>query len=156
VLTPYAYGDRRRLTPEIHRQYLTPFRDRDSRERVLWTLARSLLRSTATAHYQALWEARDRLRQVPTLVLWGMRDRAFGPQQLARWRAALPHASVLELADAGHWPHEERPDEVAGAIERFLDARTGPSARLSPDHFEQRADAKPAEPVGLERDGVLF
>ena len=31
VLTPYAYGDRAKLTPRIHQQYLAPFRDPESR-----------------------------------------------------------------------------------------------------------------------------
>jgi haloalkane dehalogenase len=119
VLTPSAYGDRRKLTPEIHRQYLAPFLgDRDARTRVLWALARALLGSSA--HYQSLWEARDRLRGIPTLVMWGMKDRAFEPTQLARWRAALPHAGVLEFTEAGHWPHEEAPQDVAAALGRFL------------------------------------
>ena len=31
--------------------------------------------------------------------------------QLAKWRAALPDAQVTEIPGAGHWPHEEKPDE---------------------------------------------
>jgi haloalkane dehalogenase len=49
-----------------------------------------------------------------------MKDSAFRPNQLARWRQALPHASVVELPDAGHWPHEEAPDAVLGALRPFL------------------------------------
>lgn len=118
VLTPHAYGDRRKLTPAIHRQYLAPFPDADSRERVLWALARSLLGSSA--HYQALWQRREALAEVPALLLWGMRDRALTPALLARWRQALPRARVIELAEAGHWPHEEAPAEVVERMAEFL------------------------------------
>jgi haloalkane dehalogenase len=60
------------------------------------------------------------LSTIPTLIIWGMKDSAFPPNQLARWRALLPHATVRELAEAGHWPHEEAPSEVAEAIDEFL------------------------------------
>lgn len=117
-LMPGSYGDRAKLTPEIHRQYLAPFADRDGRGRVLWTLARALLGSSA--HFDSIWQRRDRLSQVPALVLWGMRDRALPPSMLARWREALPQAQVIELEAVGHWPHEETPAEVIAKLEAFL------------------------------------
>lgn len=120
TIMPGAYGDKRKLTPEIHRQYLARFPDRWSRGAVLWTLAKSLLGSSP--HYDALWRERERLRDRPALIVWGMKDSAFRPAMLARWREALPRASVIELPDAGHWPHEEAPDAVATALRDFLRA----------------------------------
>lgn len=120
VLTPHAYGDRKKLTPAIHRQYLAPFPDAASRERVLWTLARALLGSSD--HYQSLWDRRDRLANLPTLLIWGLRDRAFRPTLLDRWREAVPQAEVEALPGAGHWPHEEEPVLVAERLRRFLEA----------------------------------
>jgi len=119
AITPSAYGDRRKLTPAIHRQYLAPFPDADGRGRVLWALARSLLGSSA--YYDSLWQRRDRLAALPALILWGMRDSAFRPHLLARWRSTLPQAQVVELAEAGHWPHEEAPEAVARQLGRFLE-----------------------------------
>jgi haloalkane dehalogenase len=118
VIMPAAYGDRRRLTPAIHRQYLDRFPDRWSRGAVLWPLAKALLGSSS--YYESLWRQRDRLRGRPALILWGMKDSAFRPDQLQRWREVLPEAHVVELPDAGHWPHEEAPDRVIDAIRRFL------------------------------------
>ena len=118
VLMPYAYGDKSRLTPETHRQYLERFPDRNSRALVLWPLARAILGSSS--YYDSLWAQRDRLHDIPALIIWGMRDRAFRPSQLARWRTALPHARTVELRDAGHWPHEEAPERVREEVERFL------------------------------------
>ena len=118
VLMPFAYGDKRRLTPRVHAQYLAPFRAPAARETVLWALARSLLGSHA--HYASLWQRREGLVAIPSLVLWGERDRAFPANYLERWREALPQAEVEAIADAGHWPHEERPDLVLEALQRFL------------------------------------
>ena len=120
VLAPYAYGDRRKLTPAIHRQYLDRFPDAWSREAVLWALARALLGSSD--FYRGLWEQRDRLRRLPVLLVWGLKDRAFEPRLLARWREALPEARVAELPDSGHWPHEEEPETVIRALRDFLAA----------------------------------
>jgi haloalkane dehalogenase len=117
VITPRAYGDRRKLTRAIHAQYLAPFPDAWSRGAVLWPLARAILGSSA--YYDSLWAHRDRLRDTPTLIVWGVRDPAFLPHQLQRWRTILPAAHVVEL-EAGHWPHEELPEAVVNAIRTFV------------------------------------
>jgi haloalkane dehalogenase len=121
VITPSAYANRRKLTPAIHAQYLAPFPDFDSRERVLWALARALMQSDA--YYDSLWQRRDRLKGIPALLVWGMKDPAFKPHQLERWREILPGQEVVELP-VGHWPHEEAPQQVLEAVEAFLGART--------------------------------
>jgi haloalkane dehalogenase len=123
AIMPSAYGDRRKLTPAIHRQYLERFPDAWSREAVLWALARALLGSGD--YYDSLWRRRGSLLDRPALVIWGMRDSAFRPNQLARWREALPHAEVVELAGAGHWPHEEEPERFGEALLSFLQQPAG-------------------------------
>ena len=114
LIMPSAYADKRRLTRDIHRQYLEVFPDADSRERVLFALARALRGSSA--YYAGLWSQRDRLRAVPLSIIWGMRDSAFGPALLQRWTDAFPDAVVTRIDDAGHWPHEEQPALVVAAL----------------------------------------
>ena len=118
LIMPSAYGDKKKLTKEIHRRYLDVFRDRDSRVLVLHALAKSLLGSRA--HYQSLLDRIERLRAMPVLIVWGMKDSAFQPYQLERWRRLLPEAQVATIESAGHWPHEEDPALVIAALERFL------------------------------------
>jgi haloalkane dehalogenase len=120
VLMPYAYGDRKKLTPAIHRQYRERFPDANSRERVLWTLARALLASGN--FYGTSWKGRERLRDIPVLLIWGMRDRAFPPAMLERWQRELPQAQVAALPEAGHWPHEEDPSGVEKTLRAFLES----------------------------------
>ena len=127
TLMPYAYGDRKKLTPEIHRHYMERFPDRDSRGRVLWPLAQAILGSSA--YYDSLWADRERLRDIPTLIIWGMRDRAFRPDKLARWKSVIPDAKIVELAHAGHWPHEEEPERVVQAVRDFLGTTVLASSR---------------------------
>jgi haloalkane dehalogenase len=125
-IMPFGYADQRKLTRRIHAQYLAPFRDREARVRVLWTLACALTRSTASL--AALWGARAQLAQIPAQIVWGIGDRALPPSMLERWRTALPQAHVTELRGVGHWPQEEAPDVVAALLDGFLPAgrrRTG-------------------------------
>ncbi len=119
VIMPSAYGDRKKLTRQIHAQYLAPFPDRDSRGRVLWALAHALLGSSR--YYDSLWQQRNKLRELPVLIVWGTKDSAFKPTQLARWRDALPNAQVVELP-VGHWPQEEAAEDAIRAISNFVRA----------------------------------
>ncbi len=118
LLMPSAYANRRRLTPRIHQQYLEPFKRRADRVRVLWQLARSLV--TSSPSFGQIWEESSRLATIPCLVVWGLGDRALPPYMLERVREALPQARVEVLPDAGHWPQEEAPDEVARLLDGFL------------------------------------
>jgi haloalkane dehalogenase len=118
LIMPSAYGDRSRLTRAIHGQYLAPFPDPDSRERVLFALAKSLLGSEN--FFAGLWERRERLAEVPVTILWGMKDSAFPPSTLDRWRVGVPHARIVPFEDAGHWPHEEVPAEFNLALGEAL------------------------------------
>lgn len=121
LIMPSAYGNRAALTPRIHRQYLEVFRDRDARVRVLHQLAVSLLGSSA--YYARLHERMQELRRKPALIVWGLKDSAFQPYQLDRWRRELPEAQVVTVDQAGHWPHEEAADTVIAAIRQFAGIR---------------------------------
>lgn len=118
MIMPSAYGDRKKLTPEIHARYLEVFREPESRVLVLHALAKALLGSRA--YYQSLLDRIGALQNRPVLIVWGVKDSAFKPHQLARWRSLLPGATVVEIAEAGHWPHEEAPAQVIAAMEGFL------------------------------------
>lgn len=120
VISKSAWGQG--PSPEsMWRQYTQVFPDADSRERVLFALARSLAGSTD--FFRGLWQRREVLRDVPMHLIWGRRDSAFGPPVLRRCQGAWPHATVTELADAGHWPHEEQPEACLAALEGFLSRR---------------------------------
>jgi pimeloyl-ACP methyl ester carboxylesterase len=119
VLIRYSFADKRRLTTEVHRHYTDAFPTPAERQ-APWVLAKELLGSSDW--YESLWKRRARLAQLPVLILWGMKDPAFGADALARWRQALPDAAVVEFGDVGHFVQEEAPDEALRQIRRFLAA----------------------------------
>jgi pimeloyl-ACP methyl ester carboxylesterase len=58
--------------------------------------------------------------EMPTLILWGARDRVV-PLNQARDAATRLRRGSLELVpDCGHLPHVERPDRLAAILDKFL------------------------------------
>jgi pimeloyl-ACP methyl ester carboxylesterase len=58
--------------------------------------------------------------EVPTLVIWGMKDSALLPLQLDGLDELVDDLRIARLPDAGHFAPWEAPDEVAAALEPFL------------------------------------
>ena len=114
-LLPSTFHDQAHLTPDIHRHYLAPFTA--ERRRSAWLLGCAL---TGSDPFYATLDARlDELADKRPLLLWGMHDPAFRPEELDRWRSRLRHAEVHEL-EAGHFPQEEVPDEVVAHLSGWL------------------------------------
>jgi pimeloyl-ACP methyl ester carboxylesterase len=57
---------------------------------------------------------------VPTLVLWGMRDRALLPCLLDGLDELVPGITVERLPGASHWLAHEEPEHVAARVQSFL------------------------------------
>jgi 4,5:9,10-diseco-3-hydroxy-5,9,17-trioxoandrosta-1(10),2-diene-4-oate hydrolase len=60
------------------------------------------------------------LLEVPTLVVWGERDRVFPESQGRRTGGRLGEGALELIRDCGHLPHVERPDAFVAALGRFL------------------------------------
>jgi len=64
------------------------------------------------------------LLEIPTLVVWGARDRVFPESQAREATARLQEGSLVLLPDCGHLPHIECPDRFVASVGDFLDAGT--------------------------------
>ncbi|MFT7485578.1 MAG: pimeloyl-ACP methyl ester carboxylesterase [Candidatus Paceibacteria bacterium] len=70
-------------------------------------------------------ERQEELRRLlrPTLVLWGAKDLAYPVDVYGqRFADEIPDAEFVTVPDCGHYPHEERPEEVIRVLSSFLDA----------------------------------
>jgi pimeloyl-ACP methyl ester carboxylesterase len=66
--------------------------------------------------------------QVPTLVIWGMRDAALLPVQLDGLDELVEDLAIVRLPNAGHFAPWEAPAEVAAALAPFLAEKAPASA----------------------------
>ncbi|HZP68245.1 MAG TPA: alpha/beta hydrolase [Rudaea sp.] len=57
---------------------------------------------------------------VPTLVVWGLKDPYLLAGNLSGIGRYVEHLTVRVLPDASHWANRERPDEVNAYIRQFL------------------------------------
>jgi pimeloyl-ACP methyl ester carboxylesterase len=66
--------------------------------------------------------------KVPTLVVWGMKDKALLPVQLEGLDRLVDDLTVVRLPDVGHFAPWEAGDAVAGALEPFLGGEAAATA----------------------------
>jgi pimeloyl-ACP methyl ester carboxylesterase len=62
------------------------------------------------------------LQEVPLLIAWGAQDKTIPPRHHHALAAQVPHAVTVEIADAGHYPHETAPVPLLAAMHAFLSA----------------------------------
>jgi pimeloyl-ACP methyl ester carboxylesterase len=101
---------------------LRPLGEPGSRRAFLQTL-----RSVIDVHGQHV-SARDRLYllgEMPTLIVWGERDRTIPAAHGREAEQAIPHCRYETLPRAAHFPHLEDPEGLAGVLGDFL-ANTAP------------------------------
>jgi pimeloyl-ACP methyl ester carboxylesterase len=58
---------------------------------------------------------------VPTLILWGGRDRLIPPDDAKRFHRDIAGSTLVIFDDLGHAPEEEDPVRTVEAVKRFLD-----------------------------------
>lgn len=114
-----VYGDKSRLTPEIHAHYLEPLGSPQEREGSA-VFPREIVGSSDWL--ASLWERRAAIAGTRATLAWGMKDLAFREKELDRWRALFREARVVKYGDCGHFVAEERPDDLTREI---LEASAG-------------------------------
>jgi len=105
------YGDPSKVTPEqIDRS--VALMQRAGNRRAL--LARARQRRTGI-----LAERIPELK-LPTLILWGGRDRLIPPEDAERFHREIAGSTLMMFEDLGHAPEEEDPARTAAAVKQFL------------------------------------
>jgi pimeloyl-ACP methyl ester carboxylesterase len=126
-LLPASFGEKK-LSKKLLKQYTKPFGRPGERSGPL-AFARSLLEDQNW--FESLWNNKEVIAGKPTLFVWGMKDPAVKPHNLEKFRLGFPNSHILRLEDCGHFPQEERPEEVVAAIRTFLHEKAGQNAARS-------------------------
>ncbi|MCL4235119.1 MAG: alpha/beta fold hydrolase [Deltaproteobacteria bacterium] len=113
-----AFADKSKLTPATYRHYTSVAAS--PRERIAqFALVRELVDSSGW--YDDLWRRVEAIQHKPALLLWGMKDIAFRPRDLARWRSALTNSRIAQFANAGHFVQEEAPESAIAVMREMID-----------------------------------
>jgi len=107
-----AWHDTSRLSPETIARYQKPLQV-DNWDKALWEFT---LASRSS-------DLMDRLAEftLPVLVITGDDDRIVPTADSIRLAGELPNASLMVIPQAGHVPHEERPDLFMQAVNEFVE-----------------------------------
>ncbi|WP_294766804.1 alpha/beta hydrolase [uncultured Rhodoferax sp.] len=105
-----VYGDPSKVTPELVDRYYE------------LTLRAGNRAALARRFEQGLSGDTSQLKTLtmPSLVLWGGRDRLIPPDNAQKFARDLPHARVQLFDDLGHVPQEEDPQRTVQALRAFL------------------------------------
>ena len=77
------------------------------------------LQADALASRLDRWNDLNRIA-CPTLLLWGVHDQFAPARDALRMAGLIPHARYVEIADCGHLPTLETPEEVIDAARHWL------------------------------------
>ena len=59
---------------------------------------------------------------IPMLLIWGMQDKMIPPKQARAIASLNPRLKLIELANAGHCPHDEYPNQFNSLLLEWLDS----------------------------------
>ena len=117
VIMPAAYGDKGKLTKEVHQHYKEPLNGPEVRN-ATFAFAKELMNSGEW--WQHLWMKMDRIQDKPFLIFWGMKDKFIQPKELDKWLTKLPNAKVIRFENAGHFVQEEESERMSQELEEFF------------------------------------
>jgi pimeloyl-ACP methyl ester carboxylesterase len=108
------YGDPCRIAPGTLEGYSRPFEKPGGLEYGLRIL------STWNKDLDQLEASLPKIRNIPTLLVWGGLDRAVDPASARMLQTRFRDAHLIMFDDVGHLPYEEAPDRFNQVIADFL------------------------------------
>lgn len=110
------YGDGCRVTEETLAGYARPLRTKGTIPHCL-----ALLKDW-NRNVDELEEVMRGI-DVPTLLVWGTKDRLVFPSSAQHVIETMPNARLVTIEGAGHLPYEEHPEQFNAAVIPFLNNR---------------------------------
>ncbi|MDQ1310402.1 MAG: hypothetical protein QG601_1672 [Pseudomonadota bacterium] len=106
-----VYGDPDRITPELVDRYY----EISLREGNRAALVERFAQAPHGQHADRIGEI-----QVPTLIIWGGRDRLIPPQHGELFHRDIAASRLVVFPELGHVPHEEDPAATVAVVQEFL------------------------------------
>lgn len=113
-----------RINDEVMRGYRLPFPDYDSRLAIL-----SSVRQIPTYPWHPTWKLLKETGKglegwnIPTQVIWGMKDPIFREWFIHRFEEMFPnHRETVRIENAGHFLQDDTPEPIIETINSFIKA----------------------------------
>jgi pimeloyl-ACP methyl ester carboxylesterase len=115
-----AYATPAAVTDELIEIFSSPAYDRGA-ARTLRAMVNPTL-NRAKPSVRGTYAAKEVLPrlQIPILLFWGLQDRMVPPTLARRFLQYSSKLELIEIEDAGHCPHDERPELVNREILRWV------------------------------------
>ena len=108
-----GYGRKNQMPTAVRQHYYRPHADKSARLGT-WIFPREIIGSTAWL--ETLWAQRDKIKPLPTAIVWGDSDIAFKAGELKVWTSLMENHTLTVLNKIGHFPPEEAPAAVIKAL----------------------------------------
>ena len=117
TLVNELFQDQEELPEPIKQHYVNALGNPNDRVRKL-ACARELV--GVSKWYEELWQQRKRIQDIPTLILWGERDKLIKIEALQRWKKFFHECYVFHFEDGGHFLQEDNAEEIARFVSNFV------------------------------------
>jgi pimeloyl-ACP methyl ester carboxylesterase len=107
-----VYGDPAKVTPALVDRYFDMTLREGNRNALLQRFGQTDFGSHSS---------RIASLKLPTLIIWGGRDRLIPPENAEHFHRDIAGSSLVVFGDLGHVPQEEDPVRTVAAVESFLD-----------------------------------
>ena len=115
ILTKQAFHDKSKLSKLTHEhmyKHLSTPRERKG----TWVFPKQIIASSEWLN--SLWEQRESIANIPSILVWGMKDIAFSPKDLATFEGFLKNYETIQLENVGHYPQEEAKEILIQALQQ--------------------------------------
>lgn len=124
----------RPLPHDVTAGYLYPYQSA-ARRTAIWDFVSDIPFESDHPSYQTMLELATelpKLRTIPTLIIWGLKDPCFHRGMLNHVRGHFPHATVVEIPNASHLLLEDSPDEIIPRVKDFFQDKQVAPLRVVP------------------------
>jgi pimeloyl-ACP methyl ester carboxylesterase len=108
------WGDPRLATEETLHGYIRPLMRRGVFEHA------TKIVQTWHSDMKELELTLPKIARIPTLLVWGSKDRVVDPRSAEIMAQRLPLARIAVMTGAGHLPYEENPEKFSRLVREFL------------------------------------
>ena len=112
----------KKLSSEIKSGFLLPYHDWASRI-AIWHFVRDIPMGKNHPSFSNLLKtekALHKLKDIPKIACWGMKDFCFHEGFLKEWEKILPNLTVNKIASAGHYLLEDEFEKCEIIIKNFF------------------------------------